>query len=192
MLIEFSKHLGTIINMDYPTIRTTPIIHQFETLEREILNYQLPDQYELGLTNLARFHSFHVQLHYQWVQVAFRCFKTIFLLTVLNRALLIALYCSYGSETQIGLDAARQGTWQRRMRLKAGDAASQTNDILDRLAEENLLRFAGPMSLSRLLSVNPFLAEVIFISNYKHLTLACPNSLRLHHLTKLLGLHFWY
>lgn len=73
-------------------------------------------------------------------------FQDHFLLTVLNRVLLIALYRPYGSDIPIGLDAARQGAWQHRMRLKAGDAASQTNDILDILAEENLLQFAGPMT----------------------------------------------
>lgn len=64
-LIELSKHLGTVINMNYPTIRAMPTIEQFECVEREILNCRLPDQYELGLTNLERFHSFHVHLHYQ-------------------------------------------------------------------------------------------------------------------------------
>ncbi|KAE8337115.1 hypothetical protein BDV24DRAFT_140595 [Aspergillus arachidicola] len=125
-LIELSKHLGNVLNMNYLTIREVPTIEQFECLEGEILNCRLPDQYELGLTSLERFHSFHVHLHYQ--------------------VLLIALYRPYGSETPTGLNDARQGTWQHRMRLKAGDAASQTNDILDNLAEENLLQFAGPMT----------------------------------------------
>lgn len=60
--------------------------------------------------------------------------------------LLIALYRPYGSETLTGLDPAQQGDWQHRMRMKAGDAASRTNDILDALAQDDLLQFAGPMT----------------------------------------------
>ena len=77
-LIEISKKLGAVITMNYQAIRARPNIQQFESLEEEILKCQLPAQYQSGLTNLARFHSFHVHLHYQWVQVVFRRFRIIF------------------------------------------------------------------------------------------------------------------
>lgn len=68
-MIELSKQLGAVITMNYKTIRAKPTIQQFETLEAEILKYELPDPYESGLVNLVRFHLFHVHLHYQWVHV---------------------------------------------------------------------------------------------------------------------------
>jgi hypothetical protein len=70
-LIELSKLLGAVITMKYQTIRARPTIQQFQSLEADTLKCQLPDQYEPGLTNPARFHSLHVHLHYQWVLVVF-------------------------------------------------------------------------------------------------------------------------
>ncbi|KKP07879.1 hypothetical protein THAR02_00087 [Trichoderma harzianum] len=122
--------LGAVIAMNYQPQRPKPTVQQFESVESEILKCTLPGQYDSGLTNLARFHSFHVHLHYQ--------------------ALLICLYRPYGSKSPAGLDAAEQEDWQRRMRLKASNAASETNDIFNALAEDGLLIFAGPMTPSLL------------------------------------------
>lgn len=55
-------------------------------------------------------------------------------------------YRPYGTETPDGLDPAQQQKWQHRMRWQADTAASRTNDILDMLAQENLLEFALPMT----------------------------------------------
>jgi hypothetical protein len=76
----------------------------------------------------------------------FRLFRIILWLRILDRVLLITLYRPYGSETPTGVSPAERGGWQHRMRLNAGNAASKTNDILDALAQENLLQFAGPMT----------------------------------------------
>ncbi|KAL6810268.1 fungal-specific transcription factor domain-containing protein [Trichoderma sp. SZMC 28015] len=129
-LVELSKQLGAVIAMNYQPQRPKPTVQQFESVESEILKCTLPGQYDSGLTNLARFHSFHVHLHYQ--------------------ALLICLYRPYGSKFPTGLDTAEQEDWQRRMRLKASNAASETNDIFNALAEDGLLIFAGPMTPSLL------------------------------------------
>jgi hypothetical protein len=45
-----------------------------------------------------------------------------------------------------GIDPNAKEDWKNRMRLKADHAASQTNEILDRLVQEGLLGLAGPMT----------------------------------------------
>ncbi|EHK21555.1 uncharacterized protein TRIVIDRAFT_192042 [Trichoderma virens Gv29-8] len=155
-LIELSKQLGAVIAMNYQSQRSKPTIQQFEHLESEILQCALPSQYESGLANPARFHLFHVHLHYQ--------------------ALLICLYRPYGSETPIDLDTAEQDDWQHRMCLKAGDAASKTNDIFHSLVEDGLLVFAGPMTPSLL--VPAMQTHLLFYKSPDSLT----KRLRLHKL----------
>lgn len=63
-----------------------------------------------------------------------------------DRAILIMFYRPYGTESPEGLHPAQQQKWQHRMRREADTAASRTNDILDMLAQENLLEFALPMT----------------------------------------------
>ncbi|KAL7912429.1 fungal-specific transcription factor domain-containing protein [Trichoderma velutinum] len=125
-LIELSKQLGAVIAMNYQSQKPKPTIQQFESVEAEILQCTLPVQYDFGLNSFARFHSFHVHLHYQ--------------------ALLICLYRPYEAESPAGLDAVEQEDWQHRMRLKASNAASQISGIFNALAEDGLLLFAGPMT----------------------------------------------
>lgn len=62
------------------------------------------------------------------------------------RAILIMFYRPYGTEVPDGLHPAHQQKWQHRMRREADTAASRTNDILDVLAQENLLEFALPLT----------------------------------------------
>lgn len=45
-----------------------------------------------------------------------------------------------------GIDPGVKGDWQVRMRLRADHAASQTNEILDRLVQDGLIGLAGPMT----------------------------------------------
>ncbi|KAJ5175308.1 uncharacterized protein N7482_001185, partial [Penicillium canariense] len=174
-LIELSKQLGAVITMNYKAIRARPVIQQFESLEEEILKCQLPDQYESGLTNLAVF----IRSMFTCTTSGSGCFSPFqdhFWLTILDRVLLIALYRPYGSETPTGLDSVEQEDWQHRMRLKAGDAASKTNDILDALAQENLLQFAGPMTPALL--VPAMQTHLLFYKSADSLT----KRLRLHKL----------
>ncbi|KAJ5871102.1 uncharacterized protein N7529_003455 [Penicillium soppii] len=155
-LIVLSKQLGAVITMNYQTLKSRPTIQQFESREAEILRCTLPDQYQAGLTDLARFHSLHVHLHYQ--------------------ALLIAFYRPYGTDFPIDLDPVVRRDWQHRMRLRAGDAASKTNDIIDVLAEDNLLEYAGPMTPSLL--VPAMQTHLLFYRSADSLT----KRLRLHKL----------
>jgi hypothetical protein len=64
-VIELSKILGTVITMNYQKLRPRPALYQIEALETDILQYKLPDQHEHGLTRLATFYSYHLQLQYQ-------------------------------------------------------------------------------------------------------------------------------
>ncbi|KAJ5630005.1 hypothetical protein N7528_003662 [Penicillium herquei] len=155
-LIYLSRILGSVMTMNYQPKRNKPSIQQFEALEAEILQCNLPDQYASGLTRLARFQSFHVHLHYQ--------------------ALLITFYRPYGSEAPIGIEPANQWGWRHRMRLKTDDAASKTNDIVDALARDGLLEFAGPMTPS--LIIPAMQTHLLFYKTADPLS----KSLRLHRL----------
>lgn len=67
MLISLSRQLGNVLAMNYRTVRPRLSIHEVEALEKQLLQCDLPDQYEAGLTRASRFYSNHVHLHYQWV-----------------------------------------------------------------------------------------------------------------------------
>lgn len=126
LLIKMSKVLGDVLALNYRAFRPRPLLEQVEALESEIMQCRPPDKYELGLSRPAIFYQYHLQLHYQ--------------------ALLITFYRPYGAEVPDGLHSAYHEEWQHRMRLHADAAASRTNDIVEALAQENLLNFAGPMT----------------------------------------------
>jgi hypothetical protein len=58
----------------------------------------------------------------------------------------ITSYRPWGLEAPAGLIPTAKESWQHRMQLRADAAASRTNEILDALVKEKLLRFAGPMT----------------------------------------------
>ncbi|RAL05303.1 Zn(II)2Cys6 transcription factor [Aspergillus ibericus CBS 121593] len=62
------------------------------------------------------------------------------------RAILIVFYRPFTTETPDDVSPASQKQWQQTIRHKVDSAASRTNDILDVLAEENLLEYALPMT----------------------------------------------
>ncbi|KAJ5619291.1 fungal-specific transcription factor domain-containing protein [Penicillium lagena] len=126
MLIELSRKLGNILATNYRTARPRPSLDETEALEKQLLQSRLPDQYEGGLTSIARFYSNHVHLHYQ--------------------AMLIIFYRPWGTEFPDGLHPDARHDWQHRMRLRTEAAASRTNEIVDALVQDNLLGFAGPMT----------------------------------------------
>lgn len=73
------------------------------------------------------------------------CFD--FVRLMLNRrAMLITFYRPWGMEFPEEIDPNAKADWQHRMRLKADHAASQTNEILDRLVQDGLLGLVGPMT----------------------------------------------
>ncbi|KAL5362930.1 fungal-specific transcription factor domain-containing protein [Aspergillus floccosus] len=125
-VVELSKLLGECLTMSYQIMRPTPSLDEVEALETKLLQCKLPDQYEKGLTRLATFYCYHVHLHYQ--------------------ALAITFYRPFSSETAGMLPPNYPEDWCLRMRLKADAAASQTNSILETLAQNQLLDFAGPMT----------------------------------------------
>ncbi|OJJ84168.1 Zn(II)2Cys6 transcription factor [Aspergillus glaucus CBS 516.65] len=128
MLVEMSKVLGKVLKLNYQALRGRPGLGEVEALEAQILSCQCPgvDGGGGGLSREAVFYVYHLQLHYQ--------------------AILIMFYRLYGTESPEGLHPAQQQKWQHRMRREADIAASRTNDILDMLAQENLLEFALPMT----------------------------------------------
>lgn len=65
MLVYLSKLLGATLTMNYQLLGPTPTLHQVEALENEILQCKVPEQYEPGLSRLAIFYMYHLQLHYQ-------------------------------------------------------------------------------------------------------------------------------
>lgn len=144
MLVEMSKVLGKVLKLNYQALRGRPGLGEVEALEAQILSCQCPgvDGGGGGLSREAVFYVYHLQLHYQFVPLLVE----IGLVTDTGRAILIMFYRLYGTESPEGLHPAQQQKWQHRMRREADIAASRTNDILDMLAQENLLEFALPMT----------------------------------------------
>nr|UPX44680.1 hypothetical protein FAC6B23_14 [Penicillium fuscum]UXX61837.1 hypothetical protein FAC4N16_10 [Penicillium fuscum] len=126
MLIDLSRKLSNILATNYRTARSRPSLHEVEELEKQLLQSELPDQYEKGLTRISRFCSNHVHLHYQ--------------------AMLITFYRPWGTEFPDDIHPDEKQDWQHRMRLRADAAASRTNEIVDALVQDNLLGFAGSMT----------------------------------------------
>ncbi|PYH99433.1 hypothetical protein BO71DRAFT_314053, partial [Aspergillus ellipticus CBS 707.79] len=132
LLIQMSKLLGSVLTMSYKTIRPKLSVSQIEALEAEIIRCTPPERYDADQSQPARFYLHHLQLHHQ--------------------ALLIVFYRPCTTEVPDDLSATRQMQWQEAIRHKAGSAASRTNDILETLAQENLLEYALPMTPPLLIS----------------------------------------
>ncbi|KAJ5923335.1 fungal-specific transcription factor domain-containing protein [Penicillium verhagenii] len=142
MLIELSCLLGNVLVMYRRPAVLRASLAEVEGLEGRLLRSKLPDQYEVGLTRIAKFYAHHVHLHYQSVLVPFHISSA----NMCHRAMLVTLYRRWETEAPDGLTSALVESWQHRMRLKSDAAASKTNDILDALIQEELLGFAGPMT----------------------------------------------
>ncbi|PLB52883.1 hypothetical protein P170DRAFT_434605 [Aspergillus steynii IBT 23096] len=125
-LVELSKLLGDCLTMNYQLMRPKPSVEEIEALEAKLLQFELPDPYKKGLTRLATYFCYHLHLHYQ--------------------AMVIIFYRPFSSETLDTVPSNDQEGWCLRMRLKADSAASQTNGILEALAQNKLLCFASPMT----------------------------------------------
>lgn len=144
MLVEMSKVLGKVLKLNYQALRGRPELGEVEVLEAQILSCRCPDVGDGDDGELSReavFYVYHLQLHYQYVFVSWD-----WTVTDASRAILIMFYRPYGTESPEGLHPTQQQKWQHRMRCEADTAASRTNDILDMLAQENLLEFALPMT----------------------------------------------
>lgn len=63
-----------------------------------------------------------------------------------TRAFIITFYRPFITKPPEGLPPSRQETWQTHVRNQIDAAALQTNAILDIIAREKLLEFAGPMT----------------------------------------------
>ncbi|RAL13070.1 Zn(II)2Cys6 transcription factor [Aspergillus homomorphus CBS 101889] len=125
-LIEMSRLLGSVLAMSYKTVRPKPSHEQIEALETEITCRKPPEQSAPGWNGPTRFYLHHLQLHYQ--------------------AVLIVLYRPCITDLPDELSLSNQMQWQESFRHKADCAASRTNDILEVLAQENLLEYALPMT----------------------------------------------
>jgi hypothetical protein len=64
----------------------------------------------------------------------------------MRRAFLITFYRPFTKRLPEGVPSINQTTYQSAIRAKVDAAALQTNTILDALAREKLLNFAGPMT----------------------------------------------
>ncbi|PYI32697.1 hypothetical protein BP00DRAFT_340861 [Aspergillus indologenus CBS 114.80] len=125
-LIGMSRLLGAVLSMSYKTARPKPSREQVEALETEISCHKPPGQAAADWNGPTRFYLHHLQLHYQ--------------------AILIVLYRPCITDPPDELSPNHQTRWQEIIRSKADSAASRTNEILETLAQENLLQYALPMT----------------------------------------------
>ncbi|KAM0119073.1 hypothetical protein ACP6JC_004225 [Aspergillus fumigatus] len=131
LLLRLSKILGDALTLSYQPKRPNPTIEQVEAIESELLTLEIPHECASDQTECARFAVYHLQLHYQ--------------LTT-RRAFLITFYRPFTNRLPEGVPSINQTIYQSAVRAKVDAAALQTNTILDALAREKLLNFAGPMT----------------------------------------------
>ncbi|KAL7932891.1 fungal-specific transcription factor domain-containing protein [Trichoderma chlorosporum] len=125
-LIQMTKLLGKTLMLCYQLRRPKPTINQIDTLEADLMRFNMPEQPDPALSRLATFYYYHVQLHYQ--------------------ALLITFYRPCSVESPADLPSYRQREWQQEMQGKAMSAASKTCNIVYSLAQGNFFSYAGPMT----------------------------------------------
>ncbi|RHZ55475.1 hypothetical protein CDV55_102915 [Aspergillus turcosus] len=126
LLLRLSKILGDALTLSYQPKRPNPTIEQVEAVESELLTLELPHECGSEQSQWARFAVYHLQLHYQ--------------------AFLITFYRPFTKRLPEGVPSINQATYQSAISAKVDAAALQTNTILDALAREKLLNFAGPMT----------------------------------------------
>ncbi|KAF7166272.1 hypothetical protein CNMCM5623_000029 [Aspergillus felis] len=126
LLLRLSKLLGDALTLSYQPKRPNPTIEQVEAMESELLILEIPHEGGSEQSELARFAVYHLQLHYQ--------------------AFLITFYRPFTKRLPEGVPPINQTAYQSAIRAKVDAAALQTNTILDALAREKLLNFAGPMT----------------------------------------------
>ncbi|KAL4923009.1 Zn(II)2Cys6 transcription factor [Aspergillus undulatus] len=126
LLLRLSKSLGDVLTLSYRPRGTTPTISEVEAIEQELVTLGVPDRIDPAAAPRTRFAISHLQLHYQ--------------------ACLITLYRRFTNRVPDGIPSTRHTAYQSMIRSKVDAAALQTNTILDYLAREQLLHFAGPMT----------------------------------------------
>ncbi|KAL7911593.1 fungal-specific transcription factor domain-containing protein [Trichoderma velutinum] len=125
-LIQMTKLLGKTLMTCYQLRRPKPTTNQIDTLEAELMRFNMPEHPDPMLSRLATFYYYHLQLHYQ--------------------AILITFYRPCSVEAPSDLPSYRQREWQQEMQGKAMSAASKTCNIVYALAQGNFFSFAGPMT----------------------------------------------
>ncbi|KAJ0421225.1 fungal-specific transcription factor domain-containing protein [Aspergillus carlsbadensis] len=123
-LIDLTRLLGSVLSINCKARNPMASSEQIDVLEAEIVGSK-PDYDDCAASPGARFYLHHLQLHYE--------------------ALVITLYRPYLTDISDDLPAS-QIQWRRSIWHKADAAASQTNDILESLARENILDHALPMT----------------------------------------------
>ncbi|KAE8147144.1 C6 transcription factor [Aspergillus avenaceus] len=124
--IHLSKLLGDVLTLSYQPFGPYPSLEKVEALETEIKLVRFPDSHGVEQSRLATYYLYHLELHYQ--------------------ALLITFYRPFINKAPEGLSTSHQYAWKSRIQSNIDSAALQTNSILDNLAREKLLEFAGPMT----------------------------------------------
>ncbi|EHK17894.1 uncharacterized protein TRIVIDRAFT_194406 [Trichoderma virens Gv29-8] len=125
-LIQMTKLLGKTLMTCYQLRRPKPTINQIDTLEAELMRFNMPEHPDPSLSRLATFYYYHLQLHYQ--------------------AILVTFYRPCSVEAPSDLPSYRQREWQQEMQGKAMSAASKTCNIVYSLAQGNFFSYAGPMT----------------------------------------------
>ncbi|OJJ32923.1 hypothetical protein ASPWEDRAFT_42951 [Aspergillus wentii DTO 134E9] len=124
-MIQLSGLLGEVLTLCYQPSGPAPSLSQVKALEEEMLAFEVPD-HDGQQTQLVTFSIYHLQLHYQ--------------------AFLITFYRRFITKAPDDLPITQQESWQLNIRRKMDAAALQSNAILDNLAREKLIDYAGPMT----------------------------------------------
>lgn len=145
VLIHLSKLLGEILTWKTRSEPRQPALQQVQDLEAAMERFTF-EQSEPRDSKIATFSLHHLRLHSQYVKshVAF-CPEWFGVLTM-SRALRITFYRPFAKECIQMFAQDQREAWLEHRRARSDAAAFETNMILEQLARDKLLSFAGPMT----------------------------------------------
>ncbi|KAM0713380.1 hypothetical protein Q7P37_010342 [Cladosporium fusiforme] len=125
VLIQLTKLLGEVLTWKTRSKYRQPEVQQVRDLENDIAKLTF-NASECRDSKIATFSLHHLRLH--------------------NQALRITFYRPFSKDAMQAFPHDQREAWHEYMRTRADAAAFETNMILEQLARDKLLSFAGPMT----------------------------------------------
>ncbi|KAI1167622.1 fungal-specific transcription factor domain-containing protein [Nemania serpens] len=128
VLLHLSKVLGTILSENYSATSPLPSRTWVEATEQDLMRCiaQAGERPEDASPSLS-FYSYHLRLHFN--------------------AATIALWRPYTNRAPAGVPSDQEGAWFALVHQKIRTAAGNTNTMLDKVINDQLIGYIGPMTV---------------------------------------------
>jgi hypothetical protein len=141
-LVRTSFVLGRILRAHYRLQAPKASVEEIDGLAAELLEcHQSEPTVIYAASDTVRIHAYHLQVFYQCVQ---SCRVFISCLTY-SRASVTVLYRPYVLNTPSSFPQSSSATWQKIAQNRAREAASMTNQALEKMIELDVVKSIKPM-----------------------------------------------